>query len=189
MNLRRIIFGRSLGTILVLGTSLHSCAPKDDAAPLARSPVQKPDIRISDGAGRPEAKSSKLPRPVPEEPAARFIRKKMKSIIIPVIAFDDTSVEEAIDFLRVRSIELDPDAPKTEAQGISFIVRKPRENDAGASLESAPASELGETPEPGAARLTIHARNISLWDALHRVADQAGLQIEITDRGIQLKAR
>lgn len=184
MNLRLGIFGRKLGTILILAALPYSCAPKDDAVLAAKSPA-KPRNEIVQTTARP----SKPLRSAPEDSAAQFIRKKMQSIIVPVIAFDDTSVEEAIDFLRIRSIELDPDKPKSKPQGISFIVRKPRQSDESAALQSAPADGLGDVPQAGAVRLTMHARNISLWDALHRVADQAGLKVEITGRGIELKAR
>ena len=49
-----------------------------------------------------------------------------QSIVIPVVDFEDTSVEEAIDFLRQRSIELDTLELDPTRKGINFVIRKPR---------------------------------------------------------------
>ena len=186
MNFRTGIIVLKIGAVLAPGVLLHSCGSKNHTTSEARSSVGKPNTKIGDGIGHTETKPPKRPRSMPEQSASDFIRKKLKSIIIPVIAFEDTSVEEAIDFLRVRSIELDPDAPKPEPKGISFVVRKPRGSDDSASLE-ADAVGLGDAPEAGAIRLTMHGRDISLWDALHRVAREARLNVEITDFGIELR--
>ncbi|WP_367873754.1 STN domain-containing protein [Luteolibacter sp. Populi] len=111
----------------------------------------------------------------------------MEGIIIPIIDFEDTSVEEAIDFLRLRSFELDPDADPTR-KGISFVVRKPRGEVA--ALDEDAAGGLGVREVPGALRIKeLRMRNVSLWDALHRVADETGLRVEISDRGILLRPK
>lgn len=127
-----------------------------------------------------DAKPSKLPRPQSEDSADKFIRAKLKSITIPTIAFEETSVEEAIDFLRVRSIELDRTESDPARKGISFLIRKPSSED---------SDLMARSTIPGSsASLTLQARDISLWDALHLVAREADLKVEITDRGIELQS-
>lgn len=56
----------------------------------------------------------------PEEKGADRIVQKLQ-IKIPEINFNETTVDEAVEFLRTRSIELDP-----ERTGINFLVRRPR---------------------------------------------------------------
>ncbi len=41
---------------------------------------------------------------------------------------------------------------------------------------------LGGVADPGALRIKeLQLKNVSLWDALHRVADECGLKVEIDD--------
>jgi len=46
--------------------------------------------------------------------------------VIPRIDFEDTTVEEAIDFLRMRSSELDTLELDPARKGVNFVVRRPR---------------------------------------------------------------
>lgn len=183
MNFRTGIIMLTLGAILALGVGLRSCATESDTVSGGRASTWERDrnVRASNGSDHAEARPSKLPRPAPEESANHFIRKKLKSIIIPVIAFDDTSLEEAIEFLRARSIELDEEETDPARKGISFVIRNPREDAA-----TAPVDPLQMPEDAREIRLAMEARDISLWDALHRIASEAGLKVEITDRGIEL---
>lgn len=71
-----------------------------------------------------------------------LIMEKLRSIIIPVIDFEDTSVEEAVDFLRSRSRELDTTTTDPNLKGINFVVRKPQAAAAGAAAPAADATGL-----------------------------------------------
>ncbi|HEY8962577.1 MAG TPA: tetratricopeptide repeat protein, partial [Luteolibacter sp.] len=51
-----------------------------------------------------------------------YITEKLRRIVIPVIDFEDTSVEEAIDFLRMRSTELDTTEIDPTKKGVNFVV-------------------------------------------------------------------
>jgi len=183
MNFRAGIIVLTLGAILALGVGLRSCATEGDAESGGGTSTWERDrsAGASNGSDHVEARPSKLPRPAPEESANHFIRKKLKSIIIPVIAFDDTSLEEAIDFLRARSIELDQEEADPARKGISFVIRKPREDAATTAVDP-----LRMPEDAREIRLSMEARDISLWDALHRIASEAGLKVEITDHGIEL---
>ncbi|YCM42896.1 M56 family metallopeptidase [Verrucomicrobiaceae bacterium 227] len=55
-------------------------------------------------------------------------REKKLQIVIPKIDFTDAGLEEAIEFLRIRSIELDP-TPQAEGRGLNFVVRSTRPNE------------------------------------------------------------
>lgn len=67
-------------------------------------------------------------KPVEEEKhddLEAIVLAKLNTIIIPLVIFEDTKIEEAIDFLRVRSWELDLNEKKMENRGFRFVIRKP----------------------------------------------------------------
>jgi len=127
------------------------------------------------------AKASKRPRAEPESSEIEFVRSKLKSMVVPVIAFDDVSVQEAFDFLRKRSIDLDP-APDPDRRKVSVLLRLP---DSGDKDGQAPPGDA-----PKIRRLVdVEARDISLWDALHLIAREANLKVVITDQCVELRPR
>jgi hypothetical protein len=106
---------------------------------------------------------------------------KLKQIIIPVIDFEDTTLDEAVDFLRLRAIELDPEADPA-FRGVSIMIRY----------------KLGDDPfDPnhGARRQVIEApdriaryeaKNISLPVALVEICRLVRFDAYITSHGIIL---
>jgi general secretion pathway protein D len=134
---------------------------------------------------------------------------KMNSIIIPHIEFRDTSIREAIDFLREQAAENDP-----SGQGVNIVLRlvplgqvaapsapllpppgQPgTESPAGGTPPTGagvpPAGAPGQARSPGApvpmpvsgpagARITVTLDNIPLGEALRYVANQAGLKVKV----------
>jgi type II secretory pathway component GspD/PulD (secretin)/tetratricopeptide (TPR) repeat protein len=104
---------------------------------------------------------------------------KLNSIIIPHIEFRDTTIREAIDFLREQAAENDP-----QGQGVNIVLRlvplgqvappsvPALPPEAGAPAEGTPAAGAG-------ARITVTLDNIPLGEALRYVAAQAGLKIKV----------
>ena len=134
---------------------------------------------------------------------------KMNSIIIPHIEFRDTTIREAIDFLREQAAENDP-----SGQGVNIVLRlvplgqiappsapvlpppgqTGAESPAGgappAGAGAPPAGAPGQARPPGApvpipvsgpagARITVTLDNIPLGEALRYVANQAGLKVKV----------
>jgi type II secretory pathway component GspD/PulD (secretin)/tetratricopeptide (TPR) repeat protein len=129
---------------------------------------------------------------------------KLNSIIIPHIEFRDTTIREAIDFLREQAAENDP-----SGQGVNIVLRLvPLGQVAPASVpaappegaapaEGTPAPAAGAPPAgaavrgrpgapavapitgPAAARITVTLDNIPLGEALRYVANQAGLKVKV----------
>ncbi|MGI8605448.1 MAG: Amuc_1098 family type IV pilus outer membrane protein [Verrucomicrobiales bacterium] len=100
---------------------------------------------------------------------------KMDSIIIPEVALDQAPIEEAVEFLRIKSRELDPGEPK---KGVNFILRLPA---------------AGVVP-----KITVNLSNVSLGVAVKTIADLAGLRsrvepyaviISAVDEGVELYTR
>jgi hypothetical protein len=110
--------------------------------------------------------SSKQPREQEPE-VARRVREKLNSIIIPVVDLDDTSFEEAIDFLRVRTAELDPDSDPSLNDAIKFP-------------EGMIADGIGTRRIQN-----FSERNISMWKVLKRIASDCRVKIKPTDQGFE----
>ncbi len=120
---------------------------------------------------------------------ATYILNKLKNIVIPVISFEDTSVEEAIDFLRARSIELDTQEMDPARKGINFVIRKPRAGGSGDGAIDAAAegATLGGNADPGSLRIReLSLRNVPLAEALRYICDATKLRYKVDDYAVTL---
>lgn len=133
---------------------------------------------------------------------------KLNSIIIPHIEFRDTTIREAIDFLREQAAENDP-----SGQGVNIVLRLvplgqvsgpstpvlPPPTGAGTTVPGAPGQAppagapaqgaapggppgVGPVPVlsgPAGARITVTLDNIPLGEALRYIANQAGLKVKV----------
>ncbi len=121
--------------------------------------------------------------------ANAYIKNKLDNIIIPLIDFEDTSVEEAIDFLRLRTIELDSSELDPNRKGIGFVIRKPRTSGGDAGLDADAAGGLGAAQDPGALRIKeLRLRNVSVSEALKYIAGNTKLRYKIDDYAVTLVA-
>lgn len=107
---------------------------------------------------------------------------KLNQIVIPKVDFSETPIEEAIDFARMRSIQLDPEEDPTR-KGISFILRIPKQE---GELER--EGELGFAPiEPTRTRtITYKADDVRYLDLVAEIARQAALDAYLTSVGIMV---
>ena len=103
---------------------------------------------------------------VPEESnGVAYITEKLRRIIIPRIDFENVTVQEAIDFLRLRSMELDTLELDPERKGMNFIVRK------GA----------------GDARIKeLKLRNVPIAVALKYIGDATKMRVKTDDFAVSL---
>ncbi len=120
-----------------------------------------------------------------------LIMEKLRSIIIPVIDFEDTSVEEAVDFLRTRSRELDTTTTNPAEKGINFVVRKPQAGAAAAAADAtgleAAAGGLGVVADPGALRVKeLRLTNVPVATALKYICDSTRLKYKVDDFAVTL---
>ena len=112
-----------------------------------------------------------------------FVMAKLNSIVIPKIDFEDTTLEEAIDFLRLRAAELDSDGDPAK-KGIGFVVRRPRSAPLGNEGE---ASAAAPGSDPGSLRIKqLRLKNVPLAEALKQICDMTNLRYKITDYGIAI---
>ena len=116
-----------------------------------------------------------------------YISNKLRNIIIPVVDFDATTVEEAIDFLRQRSRELDREELDQDRKGINFVIRKARV-EGGADDEALEADGgLGGGGGPGSSPIKeLKLRNVPIATVLKYICDQAGLRYKVDEFAVTL---
>ena len=124
-------------------------------------------------AEEPEPKKvPAVPRVTFDEPRSdggtEALFAKLKTIVIPVVKFENTSVEEAVDFIRLRAKELDTAEKDPTKQGVNFVIRKPRTGDTSA-------------PDPGKARVTLELKNATILSVLTGIAKQANLRFKVDE--------
>jgi general secretion pathway protein D len=128
-----------------------------------------------------------------ETAGVAYITEKLKTIVIPRIDFEDTTVEEAIDFLRLRAAELDTTELDPARKGVNFVIRRPR-----AAAPAAGGADAGVLPgagdalplvasDPGALRIKeLRIRNVPLAVALKYIGDQTKLRYKVDDFAVTL---
>jgi general secretion pathway protein D len=151
-----------------------------DAAWELSVPADAPSLPIATGAA-PDGGSG-----------VAYITEKLRRIIIPRIDFEDTTVEEAIDFLRLRSAELDTLELDPARKGVNFVVRRPKATalaapdagvDAAGGAEALPAAGA----DPGTLRVReLRIRNVPLSVALKYICDQTKLRFKVDDYAVTL---
>lgn len=109
---------------------------------------------------RPPAKPAK-PAFESEETAVARLTQKLQSIVIPHLDFRDATVAEAVDFLRMKSADLDTAEPDPVKRGVNFILN------------------LTGTSEAPPSRLTLSLSNIPLLEALKYVTSLANLKFKV----------
>jgi general secretion pathway protein D len=121
-----------------------------------------------------------------------YITEKLKRIIIPRIDFEDTTVEEAIDFLRLRAAELDTLELDPARKGVNFVVRRPRSAAPGADAGLDAAAGAGDAlpaagGDPSSLRIReLRVRNVPLIQALKYIGDATKLRYKVDDFAVTL---
>ena len=90
-----------------------------------------------------------------------ILQNKLNTIILPKVEFHEATVDEAIRFLRQKTINLD-----SGRGGVKFAVKN--------------------TVKPSEARISLSLTDIPLFEAMRYIAYQAGLKIRLQPDGIQL---
>lgn len=96
------------------------------------------------------------------------IDQKLDEIVIPRIDLENTRVDESIDFLRRRAVELDHREANGALKGVNMVV----------------LSSEGEKPTGPAERIHFKKERISLREALGEVCRQAGMEFRVEDSAV-----
>ncbi len=103
-------------------------------------------------------------------PAAGSIEAKLDAIIIPRLDVENAELPEVVDFLRIRSMQLDS-GKDPALKGINIVILMP-EADGGSSFQ----------PKP----ITLQRKNATLRDLLYEVGRQSGMDIRIQETAVTL---
>ncbi|MGB0992186.1 MAG: Amuc_1098 family type IV pilus outer membrane protein [Akkermansiaceae bacterium] len=118
-----------------------------------------------------------------------YIRQKLSTIIIPSVDFDNDTVEEALDFLRLRARELDP-----KNEGLNIIVRGGTVRDAGGgAADGDDGDDLGvddnlNAVNPATLRIKqLKLTNVPLGQVLQYICDATRLRIKLDEHSVVLQ--
>jgi hypothetical protein len=170
--------------LFLLGKRDEAIAEQDKAVAAATIPMDKAEFEATLAAYRkgelPEL-SSPATAGVPAVPAAgtMYLLEKLRSIVIPSVDFDNATLEEAAEFLRKRSIELDTTESDPARKGLNIVVRHPVEKPG-----TAPGKGEGK---PEAVRIKeLHLRNVPLSEALKYVCQATRYRYKVDDFAVTL---
>ena len=115
---------------------------------------------------------------------ALYIRRKLQNIILPVVDFQDVTVDQAIDILRQRARELDTLELIPSKRGVNFVVRTPTVIDADGDAE---AGEFGGTAKLGSQTISsLQLRNVPLEVVVKQICDVTKLRYKVEDYAVVL---
>jgi general secretion pathway protein D len=140
--------------------------------PVGQGPVAGPEIEIGDAG-------------------ARSITAKLNQIVLPELLLNNSTVEEAVEFLRLRSIELDTTTLDETQKGINFVVRAPKTvNEQGDEADAGGLGAedgFGAAVDPNATLIKkLDLKNVPLRVALQYICDEAGLRFKIDEFAVTL---
>jgi hypothetical protein len=124
-------------------------------------------VDLKPGPSNEETALAQGRTPPDSDPAAvARLREKAKQIVIPALSFQNAELEEVLEFLRLKSRELDQNA-NPALQGVN-LVRK--------------LSPGGNPPPP----ISYEAQNVTLQTALQEIAKQSDLRVVVLENAIAL---
>ncbi|GEP41925.1 hypothetical protein [Brevifollis gellanilyticus] len=88
-----------------------------------------------------------------------LMSNKLNSIVIPQVQFSNATIEEALEFLRVKNRDLDTLETDPSRKGVSFILKG------------------GD--EPSQARISLDLKDVPLGEALRYVTELAGMKYKV----------
>lgn len=89
---------------------------------------------------------------------APTVQQKLEKIIFPTVQFQDATIQQAVEYLRVKSRDLDTTSDDPSQKGVSFVVRMD-----------------GATPAP----ISLNLKNVPLLEALRYCTELSGLKYRV----------
>ncbi|NNC87306.1 MAG: hypothetical protein HKN82_02470 [Akkermansiaceae bacterium] len=117
------------------------------------------------------------------------VRDALHAVIIPLVDFEDTTVEEAMDFLRARSIELDTTTLDPNRRGFSIVIAKARRSGGSDGAHDLGANGGLNNVAPEETRMSFRAESISAHDLLEEICRLTGFEWEIGEYAIKLRPK
>lgn len=89
----------------------------------------------------------------------RYLKEKMDNIIFPSVSFSGATIEEAVEFLRLKSRDLDTQERNPEKKGVNIIVR------------------TGD--QPVTSQITLDLKEVPMSEALRYITELAGMKYKV----------
>ncbi len=134
------------------------------------------------------AGATRAQAPIPSKPPAsperrvggsEQIQKKLSALIIPRLELRDATVQEALNFLQRKSIDLDGAEPDPAKRGVKIVLNLAAPLDPTIDPPTSPANMAD-------ARLTVALTNIPLMEALRYVTGLANLKFRIGANAVEV---
>ena len=121
----------------------------------------------------------KQPDPTPDM-ERELLQKKLKQIVIPVVEFKDTPIEQVCQILKRRSKELDADG-----EGVNVLwFPAQAEPEEAAAPEAQGGVEPSAGPDAAPITVTLAAENLSLGEIFPYIATDARVQFRVDTRAV-----
>lgn len=101
-------------------------------------------------------------------PVAKSIEAKLDTIIIPRLEVENAELPEVVDFLRIRSIQLDPEKDPA-LKGINIVILMPQVD-----------GESSFKPKP----ITLQRKDATLRDLFQEIGKQSGMEIKVEETAL-----
>ncbi len=187
VDLKPNILDTKARALFLLGRHGEAIAEQEKAIAATTIPEEKAEFEATLALYQQKELPEIRPEAVEPLGGVEYITDKLRRIVIPRIDFEDTSVEEAIDFLRLRAVELDVTELDPAKKGINFVIRRPRAAAAGAADAGKAPTATDAASDPGAHRIKeLRIRNVPLAVALKYICDQAKLRYKVDDFAVTL---
>jgi general secretion pathway protein D len=90
---------------------------------------------------------------------SKYLSEKMKRLIVPQVQFSGATIEEALEYLRIKSRDLDDIESDPSKKGVNIILRQ------------------GDAPSTAA--ITLDLKDVPLEEALRYVTELAGMKVKV----------
>jgi len=96
---------------------------------------------------------------------APTVQQKLEKIIFPTVSFQNATIQQALEYLRVKSRDLDTISEAPAQKGVSFVVKMG-----------------GATPVP----ISLDLKNVPLIDALRYCTELAGMKYRVEAHAVMI---
>lgn len=186
-DLKPDILDTKARALFLLGKHGEAISEQEKAIAATTVAEKKAGFEATLAAYKKDELPARNPEPAVALAGGAYIMGKLRTIVIPSIDFEDVTVEEAVDFLRLRATELDKAELDPARKGLNFVIQRP---------VAKPASAAGATPgdklpatvaDPGTIRIKeLSLRNVPLSVALKYICDSARLRYKVDDYSVTL---
>jgi len=108
--------------------------------------------------------------PDPASPGAAILTEKMDRIIFPSIQFEDATLNEAVEYLRIKSRDLDSQETRTKRKGVNVVVRNADDKRSGPLV-------------------SLDLKAVPLKAALVRITELTGCTYRVEDQEVVVESR